>query len=861
MEKHSMRHLLWAALLLLYCSCGCLAAVVQQLPQKGESALQAYTVSAVALAATPDKKEGDWQPIRIGVYTKFVEDMVKFCTTRNPEVLNEYVTAGEEFEQSLEDEEDESEELDHLEQLKQRCQSDEKMTEEKKKVLFTEVLPKAIKLHTDRLKVEMKRSSTSETEINILIGCELFKVPLEGKVHETLGVDFMIYVGLSTEYKKIKICTKDKENRPTSAVIKFVPEEIKATRQYIRLTAHEIAHALGFHHDLMQTLGMIETLDIDPSPKQKQMDGRKFHKVVSPQTLAKLNEHYGCEKGNELKGLYLENQGIEKNSSHWERYIAKDELMSTYIGEPSGMYYTALTLAVFHAMPFYSADFDNAETMSWGNQSICELLEGKKKVPTKTDYPNMFCEEDAENVILQCTSDRFALGICSKTERNKLPEGYEYVKDENTNSEANDLMNGYKFIRSLEGTGCEDGKEDLLPGSVLGQDSRCLNLENPLEFKKGDNGNGVMFQGICAKVKCNNKTRNVSVQLKGYEDEEKNWRQCSDESATIKLEDSEFIGGTIRCPKYEEVCTGLLGAELPTNIRFFSGKSITHVYDVDVNGKKEEKQEKKQIDAPNKVVSTSSLGNEEQKSHVKPTARPVKQQHQETEQEDQKVQQRVESQIPSSEILRSENDNGSNQQKVTGPLRGSDSIVGGLAVQSVQNSPSPSVSPAAAPAHATASSKAPAHGISQQIADPPAENNDKQNEDHTTSKVQDHQQASNQTQNEVQSPTEANAQTDDSTDVQNNTHGEESASSTSNPNSDDNTVQSTNTVNGADDRSSGTVNSDALNGTKLTEDKMRETLNHTNVMGVMGTDSSIMFTSYMAPLALLVCVVGFVMVP
>ncbi|ORC77400.1 uncharacterized protein TM35_002691010, partial [Trypanosoma theileri] len=87
------------------------------------------------------------------------------------------------------------------------------------------------------------------------------------------------------------------------------------------------------------------------------------------------------------------------------------------------------------------------------------------------------------------------------------------------------------------------------------------------------------------------------------------------------------------------------------------------------------------------------------------------------------------------------------------------------------------------------------------------------------------------------------------------------APSTSNPNSDDNTIQSTNTVDAANEPSTHTANNSALNGINLNEGQIKEeTLNHTNIMNVMGPDSSIM-VSYMVPLALLVGVVGFVVVP
>ncbi|ORC90018.1 surface protease GP63 [Trypanosoma theileri] len=566
MEKHSMRHLLWAALFLLYCSCGCLAAVVQHLPQKGESGLQAYTVATPTTTTTDDDKTGpDWKPIRIGVYTKFVEDILKECKEQRPE-SNSNPTV--EF-----------------------CGGDNQMTTEKMNTLFKDILPKAIKLHTDRLKVKQvgKSENIISEELNPLPEkCGPFKDPL-GKAQKIPDVDFMIYVGLSAKREKVEICTQDNEKRPTSAVIKFIPKEINAAWQYIRVTAHEIAHGLGFQYELMEKLGMIELNNSDLQSSQGSSSVKTSRMVKFEKSVDKLKSHYKCKEDDQVKGLFLENEGEDQEKpSHWERLIAKDELMSTYIGEASGMYYSALTLAAFHSMGFYKAVFEKAEPMGWGKVSMCKLLKAEKNL-TVFARSDLFCKEE-DKVLLQCTSDRFALGICSnETGINDSSEGYKYIKD--GTHIAKDLMNGVPFIRSLKGTACEGGEESLMPGSILSNMSRCLNVEKPVNFSEGDQKNGVKVYGICAKVKCEKETKKVSVLLKG-ENEKESWHDCSDGKKTFDVvAGSVFSGGKIECPKFEEVCTGLLEAETPTNIKFYDGTEVTNGYKGDVIPVKEEEDE------------------------------------------------------------------------------------------------------------------------------------------------------------------------------------------------------------------------------------------------------------------------------
>ncbi|ORC89326.1 putative surface protease GP63 [Trypanosoma theileri] len=573
MEKHSMRHLLWTALFLLYCSCGCLATVVQQLPQKGQSGLQAYTVSTAT-----DGKEGDWQPIRIAVYTKRVEDVLNFCGKNKlpPEYYEEFLDP-----QELEEE------------FEELCGDDGRkkmMIKEKKDILLDKVLPKAVKLHADRLKVKQVKESLkieSDTVTELPEECEAFGIPQRHKEKGIPDADFVIYALLTSSTRDVKICSKDGEGRPTSAVIKFILQDIEATRKYIRFTTHEIAHGLGFQHEFMDNLTMIE-----PSNSYLESKGVSV-RVNTPRILRfknsvdMLKNHYGCENG-EIKGLYLENYNAWP--SHWGSRIAKDELMSTYIGEPTGMYYTALTLATFHEMPFYSANFSMAEPMSWGNESLCEFLKGKKKEEMLNSHPNMFCKKEEKKEILQCTSDRFALGMCltKKSSLDVPPAGYQYFSDISVEWDG-DLMDGYPIIKPLIGTACEDGNETLLSGSLFGRDSRCLKADG-LKLKDS-NGTPLNIAGVCAKVKCDNEKKKVSVQLKGYEENKEEWHDCeNDDKATVKLDGSVFSGGTIECPKYEEVCTGMPKTN-SLKIKYYSGTQDLEAREVVVNDDDEKKEE------------------------------------------------------------------------------------------------------------------------------------------------------------------------------------------------------------------------------------------------------------------------------
>ncbi|ORC85921.1 surface protease GP63 [Trypanosoma theileri] len=422
------------------------------------------------------------------------------------------------------------------------------MTDVKKKTLLRDVLPAALKLHSERLNVDPVKDMLKlpfKEEYPYLPNCTNASIPKDHRKKGISNADFMLYVGLTEKYVPVQICSKNEKDRPTSALIKFVPEEIDDTRYFIRFAAHEVAHALGFDIEIMKEHKVIV----------KENTGKTFSLVTSNTVLdEKMKEQYDCSNDGEIKGMPLQSEPTKDAPPHWKRLIAKDELMSPYTPDDkyvTGAYYTALTLAVFHSMPFYKADFKMAESMSWGKNAGCDFLKGKGKEEYKgtkpTKYAEMFCDE--VNPALQCTSDRFALGMCSKK-----PSGVniplDYVEHFNTvlKDTDDDLMDGYSIIKPTLQTSCEGHQFNLMPGSVLGKESRCLKGK---ELKlKTPNEDNLTVGDICAKVKCKKDTNKVLVKYSDTTD----WQECED-GGKIDVKDSkEFASGSILCPNYTEVC-------------------------------------------------------------------------------------------------------------------------------------------------------------------------------------------------------------------------------------------------------------------------------------------------------------------
>ncbi|ORC81074.1 surface protease GP63, partial [Trypanosoma theileri] len=507
--------LLCSALLLflLCCAYGCAAAaVVKPLPEKGQGAWDAYTV-----AVEDTKSEDGWEPIRIGVYPGGVSVWIKSCANMRAPTFGRSIHSY--------------------------CSGGYRITPEKVQML-NDIVAEGAKMHSDRLRVKrvkgrlfLDKNGGKDFKKN----CPNAVARLDYLQKGFPNVDFALFVGPTVTREHPKICTKDDKKRPTSALIKVNTKEFMPTRYYFRLAAHDIGHGLGFDLDVFKEHSLMREIPLHL--------GWVIAVLESNIVKEKVREHYGCpdistmELEGRDKGHLFENYVFYP---HIKRHFAKDELMSTDLERPSGMYYTNLTLAVFDSMPFYKADFSRAETMSWGRKAGCGFIKGKCVEWGISRFPDMFCVDESYD--LHCTTDRTALGKCSLQ---FLP--WDYVQSEFNyfpryprGSAYSDWMDFCPAIEPTFETSCEFGYEREMPGSIVSSTSRCLKVDFVRLRNKGVMSN---VKGICAEVKCENGT--LKVRYKGN----KNWYECPEGDSIDNINGSVFDDGRILCPKYADVCT------------------------------------------------------------------------------------------------------------------------------------------------------------------------------------------------------------------------------------------------------------------------------------------------------------------
>ncbi|RNE96477.1 surface protease GP63 [Trypanosoma rangeli] len=508
-------------LLAMHCTGGCLAAasalrhrcnfdevmrkrgplptaVVRELPRKGQGTMQAYT-------ATTKEDEGDWKPIRIRAFVVGANDTSMVCKEAG-NVVRGY--GG-----------------------RMKCEETHVLTDAKRKTLEDSVLPRAIKLHTDRLLVKpINGKLIVPREL-----CGLLKRRHVPEEHMTEGVsdaDMVLYVFAGPASGAIawaSSCALLHDGRPVVGVVNVDPQYING-ESVDRVVAHEIAHALGFDCQNLRGRGLVSSkYGVRGRPSVTMVTGRNVKE--------KAAAHFNCDL---LEGMELEDYPLKSAGSHWERRNALDELMVS--GFSVGRY-TALTMAAFEDLGYYKAVWGMAEPMSWGNNSGCEFLTKKCTEINNpaTAYPHMLCDA-SDNATLRCSTERHYVGRCT----GNLVDGHLSTRDKCP------VVSSF-FTKSKNGgsvlSRCSDGSVASLPGSLTGEGSWCLDAES-LQAKAGDSSDYASVGGVCAQVQCaGGKVKVKYLGGSGFE--------LCPEGGEIQVTASEHFkdGGKIKCPRYAEVCT------------------------------------------------------------------------------------------------------------------------------------------------------------------------------------------------------------------------------------------------------------------------------------------------------------------
>nr|CAJ2468363.1 unnamed protein product [Leishmania braziliensis] len=482
----------------------------------------AHTVDwALADSTSPSvARAADWGTLRIAVSTADLTDPGYHCTRVGQRVSN------------------------HIGAIV-TCTAEDILTEEKRDILVSYLIPQALQLHAERLRVRQVQGSWRVTGMTGPI-CGDFSVP---PAHLTAGVtnaDFVLYVASVPSEPGVlawaTTCQVFSDDHPAVGVMNIPAANIvsRYDQGTTRTVTHEVAHALGFSSVFFESTGIVKSVT--------NLRGKPFAAPVinSSTVVAKAREQYGCAT---LEYLEVEDQGSPGSAgSHLKGRNAKDELMAP---ASAAGYYTALTMAVFEDLGFYKADFTKAEVMPWGRNASCDFLTNKCMEDNITQWPEMFCNTTDENA-LRCPSDRLRIGKCAiRTYSTPLPTYFQYF----TNASLGGLsafLDYCPFTLGYSNGACNQDPSTapalLKEISVFSDAARCLDGA----FRPTTTREDVTYAGMCANVKCDRDHHTYSVQVRGSS----GYVACTPgESVDLATLSAAFVNGSyITCAPYVEVC-------------------------------------------------------------------------------------------------------------------------------------------------------------------------------------------------------------------------------------------------------------------------------------------------------------------
>ncbi|GET86520.1 GP63, leishmanolysin [Leishmania tarentolae] len=501
----------------------------------------AYTVSATDPSAHSQPnivRAAEWGTLRIAVSTEDLTDPAYHCTQvgQNISMRDGGLTT---------------------------CNADDMLTDEKRDILVHYLIPQALQLHTERLKVRQVQGKWKVTGMVDDI-CGEFKVP---ETHVTEGfrnTDFVLYVASVPADPGVlawaTTCQVFSDGHPAVGIINIPAANIASRYNQVvtRIVTHELAHALGFSRKFFKAAGILEHL--------RNVRGKPFRVpvITSSTVVAKAREQYGC---NTLQYLELEDQGGEGSAgSHIKMRNAQDELMAP---AAAGGYYTALTMAIFQDLGFYQADFSKAEAMPWGKDAGCAFFTRKCMEKGVTKWPAMFCSDIKQSV--RCPSNRLGLGTClGEAHKAPLPLYWQYFT--NSSMAGKSSFRDYcPVVLSFRDGSCAQNashaRASMNAFNVFSDAARCIDGD----FRpKAAESEAMPYGGLCANVRCDTATRTYSVQVRGSS----RYVSCTPglRVELSNVSDAFQEGGYITCPPYVEVCQGNVQAvEASGNTRDVGG--------------------------------------------------------------------------------------------------------------------------------------------------------------------------------------------------------------------------------------------------------------------------------------------------
>ena len=441
------------------------------------------------------------------------------------------------------------------------CAYSDVITDEKRNLLKTELIPRAVDfmrklLSVHRVQGKLRLSSVScGYEAGVTVPSWMREEGLD-------DADFVVFVTMRPIESPDTVaysghCEVDQTGRPIAAHFNWAPAQMLSAgsefmKEYLaRIAMHELSHSLVFTPELISYFP-VGTEALPPSTDATGLGfnfegyyghgityldtGRDRHTkahVSTPRVALATRRQFGCDS---LRGAQLEDGGGAGTAiSHWEMRNFRDEYM-VGSSSPGKRYFSAISAALFADSGWYTVNEGMVEPLPWGYKAGCDFLE-----KSCTEWPEPFMCSRAGAT--QCSYDRRGEAYC---------EISHYVDDKTPKNQRYDVGNGFSPLldycpvyRTYSSGDCTDdsGYASYLPsgGQQRGPHSRCF-------MSTSDSYWPSSAQPNCFKTRCLNSSA-LDVYTGGA------WRHCPPDGG--KVYNSPLVNdaaGYVLCPTASELC-------------------------------------------------------------------------------------------------------------------------------------------------------------------------------------------------------------------------------------------------------------------------------------------------------------------
>ena len=395
---------------------------------------------------------------------------------------------------------------------------------------------------------------------------------------EEFDNDLVIFVGLSESGKNtfddLGIIQYD-DNRPTVGFIiyhipfgKNINDENQKNQLLNIFFLHETTHILGFEKTILESKGLLQTLEIErvKTYKKNVIKNNKIKELIK--------KYFNC---NEIDYIELDGSSDEeKKFVHWEGRILLGDYMTSEIYYPEQVI-SEFTIAVLESLEWYKVNNYTGGLMKFGKNKGCDFL--KKDCAEYINYMlipkfnNEFCNSNSFGT---CSNGRQSKGYCFITESDTEIDTNRYGRNNWIIYGLNmaefcpvSLETSNIYVEQYYKGSCSIGTSDF--GNQLKINYQTYNKFSSYFEEKIGNTSFCAFSSIINKE---NKS-NVGPYLKVIRPTCYSM-SCSDKSLTIQINTEYMVcpkkGGIISiggrdtnytdyegylfCPDYNSICTG-----------------------------------------------------------------------------------------------------------------------------------------------------------------------------------------------------------------------------------------------------------------------------------------------------------------